>query len=79
VRALSALILARVSVVVTRIVLDRALGRMYHPNHFTCQGCGVGLAGQQFKEAGGEPYCGDCKRAVQIVIGAYRHTRPHLR
>ncbi|ELR25664.1 LIM domain containing protein [Acanthamoeba castellanii str. Neff] len=46
----------------------KALGRLYHPNHFTCQGCGVGLAGQQFKEGSGEPYCGDCKKAVQVVI-----------
>lgn len=49
----------------------RALGRTYHPNHFTCQGCGIGLSGTQFKEAGGDPYCGECKKNIQVVVGTY--------
>lgn len=51
----------------------RALGRSYHPNHFTCQGCGLNLAGKEFKEAGGDPYCGECKKNLQIVIDPTIH------
>ena len=51
----------------------RALGRVYHPTHFTCQGCGIGLAGTSFKEAGGEPYCGECKKNIQVAIDPTIH------
>jgi hypothetical protein len=51
----------------------KALGRVYHPNHFTCQGCGLALAGTQFKEAGGDPYCGDCKKNMQVVVDPTIH------
>jgi hypothetical protein len=51
----------------------RALGRTYHPNHFTCQGCGINLAGKAFKEAGGDPYCAECKKNIQIVVDPTIH------
>lgn len=51
----------------------KALGRVYHPTHFTCQGCGIGLAGTSFKEAGGEPYCGECKKNIQVAIDPTIH------
>jgi len=44
---------------------------VYHPNHFTCQGCGINLVGTQFKEAGGEAYCGECKKNLQLVVGTF--------
>lgn len=46
----------------------KAFGQTYHPEHFTCTGCGVGLAGKSYKEAGGEPYCVKCKQALQVEM-----------
>jgi hypothetical protein len=49
-------------------VLDkaiRALGKTYHPEHFTCSGCGTDLAGKKYKEDEGEPFCLSCKELAK--------------
>jgi len=38
-----------------------ALGKKYHPEHFTCTGCGKNLVGQAYKEDEGDVYCNACK------------------
>ncbi|CAH8559598.1 unnamed protein product [Dicrocoelium dendriticum] len=40
--------------------LVSALNRDWHPDHFTCLSCGVGLVGADFYERKEEPYCTDC-------------------
>eukprot|EP01133_Synstelium_polycarpum_P004360 gene4360-5092_t len=34
-----------------------ALGKVWHPEHFTCTTCQVPFAGSSFREHGGKPYC----------------------
>jgi hypothetical protein len=43
-----------------------ALGHKYHPEHFTCAGCGTGLRGKQFKEWESDPYCLACHGLKKI-------------
>jgi len=40
-----------------------ALGRKYHPDHFTCAGCGMNLVGKAYKEDEDEVYCNSCKES----------------
>jgi hypothetical protein len=40
-----------------------AFGNKYHPNHFTCTGCGKNLVGLPYKEDDGDIYCNACKDA----------------
>ncbi|XP_020893814.1 PDZ and LIM domain protein 7 isoform X2 [Exaiptasia diaphana] len=37
-----------------------AIGRSWHPDHFTCAGCGDSLQSQGFVEEGGKLYCEKC-------------------
>eukprot|EP01090_Pellita_catalonica_P017642 TRINITY_DN536_c0_g1_i3.p1 TRINITY_DN536_c0_g1~~TRINITY_DN536_c0_g1_i3.p1 ORF type:complete len:528 (+),score=62.05 TRINITY_DN536_c0_g1_i3:141-1724(+) len=50
-----------------------ALDLDWHPEHFTCQGCGVSLVGAVYKEAGGEPFCKKCHEDMVIVVDAEIH------
>jgi len=45
-----------------------AIGKVYHPEHFFCAGCGTELRGKPYKEDEGEPYCLTCKAARSIKI-----------
>jgi len=36
-------------------------GSKYHPNHFTCTGCGKNLVGAPYKEDEGDLFCNGCK------------------
>jgi LIM domain len=51
-----------------------ALGKMYHPEHFCCFGCGASLDGEIYKEDEGNPYCGTCKAARVVVRAPPVHT-----
>jgi len=45
-------------------IVDKAISAgtgKYHPQHFTCSGCGKNLVGQKFKEDDGEVFCTSCK------------------
>ncbi len=35
----------------------KALGKVYHQEHFTCTHCGKQLAGEGFHVENGDPYC----------------------
>src|SRR5699024_4784348 len=55
-----------------RAITDKcisAFGKKYHPDHFTCAGCGCALKGKQYKEDEGEPYCLTCKANLKKRIG----------
>eukprot|EP01098_Paradermamoeba_levis_P011338 TRINITY_DN4843_c0_g3_i7.p1 TRINITY_DN4843_c0_g3~~TRINITY_DN4843_c0_g3_i7.p1 ORF type:complete len:421 (-),score=66.20 TRINITY_DN4843_c0_g3_i7:2-1264(-) len=41
-------------------------GKVYHPEHFTCEGCGVALASKQYMEDESCPYCVPCKKARDL-------------
>jgi hypothetical protein len=43
-----------------------AFGNKYHPQHFTCTGCGLNLVGKPYREDEGEIYCTTCKEARHI-------------
>ena len=48
----------------------QASGKMYHPHHFVCSGCGTGLQGQEYKDGqDGEPYCTECAKSRARLIG----------
>lgn len=51
-----------------------ALGKMYHPEHFCCFGCGTSLDGEIYKEDEGNPYCSTCKAARVVVRAPPVHT-----
>lgn len=42
-----------------------ALGNKYHPECFSCSGCGDKLKGKPYKEEDGEVYCTNCRMARQ--------------
>ncbi|GAM23433.1 hypothetical protein SAMD00019534_066080, partial [Acytostelium subglobosum LB1] len=42
-----------------------AVGNRYHPECFSCSGCGTSLKGKPYKEEDGECYCTTCKVARQ--------------
>jgi hypothetical protein len=55
-----------------------AIGRSWHPDHFTCAGCGDSLQNQGFIEEGGKLYCEkdynkhfapQCNSCKQPIIG----------
>mmetsp|Transcript_40423 Transcript_40423/g.62173 ORF Transcript_40423/g.62173 Transcript_40423/m.62173 type:complete len:444 (-) Transcript_40423:28-1359(-) len=47
----------------------QASGKMYHPHHFVCSGCGTGLQGQEYKDGvDGEPYCTECAKSRARLI-----------
>uniref|UniRef100_A0A8B9G310 Leupaxin n=1 Tax=Amazona collaria TaxID=241587 RepID=A0A8B9G310_9PSIT len=56
-----------------------ALGRTWHPEHFTCARCGQELGAQPFFERDGQPYCEDdyhqafapCCGCERPVTGSY--------
>jgi len=37
-------------------------GKAYHPEHFTCEGCGDSIINRQYMEIDGSPYCVPCYR-----------------
>jgi paxillin len=43
--------------------------KQYHPQHFTCTGCGKNLTGQPYKLDDGEIWCNDCKESRKQRIG----------
>ncbi|EGC37101.1 hypothetical protein DICPUDRAFT_54237 [Dictyostelium purpureum] len=47
-----------------------ALGNKYHPDCFSCSGCGDKLRGKPYKEEDGEVYCNTCKVARQKRLAA---------
>lgn len=47
----------------------QAIGNQYHPEHFTCTGCGKNLVGQNYKEDEGDIYCAGCKESRKQRIG----------
>ncbi|KAK5580907.1 hypothetical protein RB653_000931 [Dictyostelium firmibasis] len=47
-----------------------ALGNRYHPDCFSCSGCGDKLRGKPYKEEDGEVYCNSCKIARQKRLAA---------
>lgn len=42
-----------------------ALDLKWHPEHFTCEACGTGLAGTSFVKRMGRPYCKPCVTALK--------------
>lgn len=58
-----------------RPVTDQCIrfnGRIYHPNHFCCKGCGISLLTREYKEDEGEPFCVKCKN-IQVRIRATKN------
>jgi uncharacterized paraquat-inducible protein A len=41
------------------LVLLRGVHRKWHPEHFTCTNCNVGIAGP-YREVEEKPYCTSC-------------------
>ncbi|OON20099.1 LIM domain protein, partial [Opisthorchis viverrini] len=41
-------------------MLISAMDKYWHPDHFTCTNCGVGLVRANFYERDSQPYCTDC-------------------
>jgi hypothetical protein len=49
-----------------------ASGRVYHPNHFVCSGCGTNLRGQDYKDGEyGEPYCVECSKSRARLVSKF--------
>ncbi|TGZ36862.1 hypothetical protein CRM22_011397 [Opisthorchis felineus] len=41
-------------------MLISAMDKYWHPDHFTCTNCGIGLVRANFYERDSQPYCTDC-------------------
>jgi len=39
----------------------------WHPDHFTCEICGISLAGGNFVKKDSKPYCKTCHLALQTA------------
>ena len=50
----------------------RFLDRAYHPNHFVCAECGIGLLGKEYKDDEGDPFCLKCK-AIRVRVRATKN------
>jgi len=47
-----------------------AAGKKFHPDHFTCTGCGMSLIGKPYKEDDGDIYCNICKESRKQRVPA---------
>ncbi|GAA50802.1 paxillin [Clonorchis sinensis] len=45
-------------------MLISAMDKYWHPDHFTCTNCGVGLVRANFYERDSQPYCTDCHARI---------------
>eukprot|EP00002_Diphylleia_rotans_P039009 TRINITY_DN8953_c0_g1_i1.p1 TRINITY_DN8953_c0_g1~~TRINITY_DN8953_c0_g1_i1.p1 ORF type:complete len:452 (-),score=90.87 TRINITY_DN8953_c0_g1_i1:150-1505(-) len=56
--------------VCSEAILDRcitALGKKYHPEHFSCNECKMSLAGKGYFNHEGSPICRDCKVKLEKI------------
>ncbi|VEL28917.1 unnamed protein product [Protopolystoma xenopodis] len=48
-----------------------ACGGTWHPEHFLCTSCRIGLVRQDFYERDEQPYCADCHQTMFSPKCAY--------